>query len=105
MNRLEHLLTILGEECNEVAVRCSKAKRFGLLEVQPGQTLTNAQRIMAEVQDVYAALEMLSQMGALDTMADFPAIDQKIDKVEKFLLYSRECGTLDQGPVGMGCEQ
>jgi hypothetical protein len=95
VNRIEHLLTILGEECAEVAVRCSKAKRFGLQEVQPGHALTNAQRIMAEVQDVFAALEMLGTEGALETMVDPVAIDKKIAKVEEFLLYSKECGTLD----------
>jgi len=105
VNRLEHLLTILAEECNEVAVRCSKAKRFGLSEVQPGQDLTNAQRIMVEVNDIYAALLMLAEEGAIDPDPDLEAIGRKQAKVEQFLLYSQECGTLDQGAVGKGCDQ
>ncbi len=35
MNRRDHLLDILAEECAEVAIRVSKALRFGLDEV-PG---------------------------------------------------------------------
>lgn len=95
MNRIEHLLDILGEECNEVAVRCSKAMRFGLQEIQPGQELTNAQRIMIEVNDVYAMLAMLNDAGVIDPEPNLKAIEDKVFKVEKFLLYSKECGTLD----------
>ncbi len=98
MNRLEHLLTILAEECNEVAVRCSKAKRFGLAEIQPEQLLTNAQRIRQEVQDVFALLSMLHLEGHIDASKDFNAIDEKKSKVEKFLEYSRQCGTLTDAP-------
>lgn len=45
MKRHEHLLSILAEECCEVGQRVSKALRFGLDEVQPGQDLSNAERI------------------------------------------------------------
>lgn len=94
MNRLEHLLFILAEECAEVAQRASKAARFGMDEVEPGQSLNNAQRLMVEVNDLYAALKMLDDEGVIYPNPDFDAIDAKIAKVEKFLEYSRCCGTL-----------
>ncbi|MCA0003352.1 MULTISPECIES: hypothetical protein [unclassified Mesorhizobium] len=54
MNRHEHLVTILGEEGVEVSQRCSKALRFGLKEVQPGQQIDNAFRIYEEFLDLVA---------------------------------------------------
>lgn len=95
MNRTDHLLDILAEECNEVALRVSKALRFGLDEVQPGQTLTNRQRIMVEVNDLYAALKMLGDDSVIDPNPDPNAVQAKIVKVEEFLVYSASCGRLD----------
>lgn len=95
MNRTDHLLDILAEECNEVALRVSKALRFGLDEVQPGQTLTNRQRIMVEVNDLYAALKMLGDDNVIDPNPDPSAVQAKIVKVEEFLVYSASCGRLD----------
>lgn len=59
MNRTEHLLWVLAEECAEVAQRASKAARFGLDEVQPGQALTNEERLWQEMCDLCAVGEML----------------------------------------------
>lgn len=96
MNRTEHLLTILGEEGVEVAQRCSKALRFGLSEVQPIQELSNAERIRGEFIDLLAVMRMLVKEGAIEpvTDADLPAMEDKRQKVEKFLDYSRAMGTL-----------
>jgi len=52
----EHLLICLAEECSEVVQRITKALRFGLDEVQPGQEFTNSQRIGQELIDVAADL-------------------------------------------------
>jgi NTP pyrophosphatase (non-canonical NTP hydrolase) len=102
MTRTEHLLTILAEECAEVAQRASKAARFGLAEVQPGQDQTNAQRLIDEVNDLCAVYQMLA--GPLvspteplfrgDVNAWAEAVAEKQRKVERFLRYSAECGTL-----------
>lgn len=99
MNRTDHLLDILAEECNEVALRVSKALRFGLDEVQPGQTLINRQRIMVEVNDLYAALKVLGDVGAIDPNPDPSAVQAKITKVEAFLVYSAKCGRLNTLPA------
>ena len=45
MTREEHLLTIVAEECNEVAQRATKALRFSLEEIEPGQEFSNRERL------------------------------------------------------------
>ena len=94
MTRTEHLLVILAEECNEVAQRCAKALRFGLREIEPGQRLTNADRIMQEYADLMALVDMLVEDQSLPHGHLTLAIQQKRAKVKRFLNYSEECGTL-----------
>ncbi|HWL50792.1 MAG TPA: hypothetical protein VNQ90_00045 [Chthoniobacteraceae bacterium] len=96
MTKEEHLLTILAEECMEVAQRCSKALRFGLDEVQPGQSLTNSQRITEEFGDLLGAFELLHQKAEVARPSEI-AVMNKIDKIEVFMGYSRQCGTLTEG--------
>lgn len=99
MNRTEHLLSILAEECAEVAQRASKALRFGLREIQPGQPYTNAERMYREFYDLAAMFEMLEEGGSIgrpsaETRDEH--VNGKKAKVEKFLELSFECGTLKQ---------
>lgn len=95
MTRTEHLLWILAEECAEVTQRASKAARFGLLEIQPEQSLTNEERLAGEVADIYGVVELLQENGHLGPISE-SAIRAKQMKVEKFLQYSVECGTLEE---------
>jgi NTP pyrophosphatase (non-canonical NTP hydrolase) len=97
LNNTEHLLTILAEECAEiseqcskVAVRVSKALRFGLSEVQPNQLLTNAERISAELADLLALVEVLESSGVISRAE----VDRKKWKVKHFMAYAEECGAL-----------
>lgn len=94
MTREEHLLTILIEECNETAQRATKALRFGLSEIQPEQPLTNAERVVYEFNDIVATMEMLMTDKSLPYVFDHPSILVKKQKVEKYLAYSSELGTL-----------
>ena len=94
MTREEHLLDILIEECAEVIQRTTKAKRFGLTEVQPEQSLSNLQRIVYELNDIAAVADMLTQGSWMDERM----IDAKRTKIEHFLEYSKECGTLKEQP-------
>lgn len=102
MTRQEMLFTLLAEESVEVAQRCTKILRFGLAEKQPGQETTNIERLLLEVIDLFAVLEVLKDaipdddllldadiLGDLDTL-----VDKKKAKIEKYLAYSKECGTL-----------
>lgn len=96
MTRQEHLLIRAMEECAEVAQRISKALVFGLDEVQPGQPLTNRDRVVAEYTDLVAVMEMA---GFPLAVVNGRRVDEKIAKVEKYLRYSEQCGTL-QGEAG-----
>ena len=94
MTKQEHLLSCLSEECCEVGHRVSKALRFGLDEIQPGQPLTNAERISQELNDLIAVAEMLEESGAVPRNQTLADIDRKKAKVETFLRYAEECGVL-----------
>ena len=90
MNTTEHLLTILAEESAEVAQSATKALRFGFDEVEPGKSLNNRERIVQELNDVFAIAEMLGLCHA-----DRTAIDRKKAKILEFMGYAEKCGTLD----------
>lgn len=77
------------EECAEVTQRASKAIRFGMEEVQPGQYAHNRERIEHELSDLFAVCDMLGLRIDPDLMA------AKEHKVRKFMDYAREQGQLD----------
>ena len=92
MNRQEHLLIILAEECAEVQQAVTKALRFGLddfYKVLP----TNRQKISEELGDLFGVYQMLISEGVLKSHTE-AAVLQKKEKIEKFLLYSESKGTL-----------
>lgn len=92
MNRAEHLLACLAEECAEVAQRVSKALRFGLGEIQPGQASDNADRIAEELGDLFSVAEILVNEGLLPE--PIPDTAEKLAKIERFMAISREQGVL-----------
>ena len=99
MNRTEYLLTQAASECNEVAHRITKALHFGLDEKQPGQALSNAERIVGEFMELAAVMQMLEDEGLID----FPdchersaLVDLKRRRVEHFMAYARDCGTVTE---------
>ena len=94
MNRQEHLLTILIEECAEVQKAATKALRFGLRDIKPDGNETNEDDISRELNDVYAMVEMLNYDG-LQLHPDVGLRAEKKNRVEKYLLYSEKRGTLD----------
>jgi hypothetical protein len=89
MTRHEHLLTLVSEEAAELVQRATKALRFGMGEVQPGQDHSNDYRLCEEWTDLVAVMEMLG----LESFGR-EAIAAKVAKVERFLAYSRDVGTL-----------
>ncbi|MFN3943910.1 MAG: hypothetical protein ACK4K7_03125 [Allosphingosinicella sp.] len=98
MNRAEHLLTCLSEECAEVSQRAAKALRFGLSEVQAGQGLTNAQRITDELKDLWAVAILCAQAGLIPyPQPSIAEIDRKREKIERFMAISRAEGVLSDG--------
>lgn len=93
MNRLEHLLFIVAEECAEVTQCASKCARFGVDGWELGQP-TNQQRLWKELNDLFAVVDMLGTECGVGGF-DVAAMQAKKEKVEKFLLYSAEIGTLE----------
>ena len=100
MDRAEHLLMIAGEEGCEIAQRVSKALRFGIAEVQPGQEKNNAERIVYEYADLVAVMTMLDKEGIVEIKGMADMIAAKTEKVEKFLEYSRKQGRLAETQSG-----
>lgn len=101
MNRKEQLLVILMEECGEITEilnrvnkRTSKALRFGLDEIQDGETETNAERIVSELNDLYGVVELLTEEGYLPQLSR-DEIEAKKKRIEKYFEISKEHGTLD----------
>ena len=96
MTKQEHLLVILSEECAELSKEASKALRFGLNDHEPEKTETNAQRIVAEFNDLFAIIGMLKDINCLDEkeLVNIKAIQAKQKKVEKWFKYSQSVGTL-----------
>jgi len=97
LNRSTYLLICLIEECAEVIQRVCKAIRFGLDETQPGQRLNNLDRISLEIDDFQGVATMLNeQCDILVWHCDNMAINNKIDKVERYMILSREQGILEK---------
>lgn len=97
MNRSEHLLTCLSEECVEVSKDIHKALRFGLDDrnVLDPTGPTNRERIIQELNDLAAVLRMCQKEGILpEQFRDEDAMEAKRLKVEKFIQYAKEQGAL-----------
>ena len=83
------VLTVLIEECAEVQQRATKALRFGVDEVQPGQPLSNAARLSVEIGDLLEMIDVAERAGLLST----PHIEEgrggKRGKLAKFMQTGR----------------
>lgn len=96
MNRLEHLLQILQEECAETIQAASKAQRFGLDDGCPDSGRTNREDIGTEVAQIHAVVEMIEAEGhAIYRKNNRELIEEKKLKVEKWLKYSESKGHFD----------
>jgi len=100
MNRQEHLLTILGEECAEVAQSVSKALRFGLKDEHPESRIRPGEGIIHEFNDILALMEMLKEEGMIDDVIIRGKVDAKKTRTEEYLKYSKEQGRLVEGNAG-----
>lgn len=98
MKLTEHMLICLMEELAEIgqaaasaSVRASKAIRFGLDEVQPGEMANNMARLVAELADLKALIEVMEKDGTILRSQ----VENKKVKLGTFLDYARHCGTLE----------
>lgn len=90
MNKIEHLLTCLTEECGEITQEACKAARFGLTDVKPGQPDDNKRRIEREAGQFLAVFELLGfKIHEEDKV-------EKREKLKKYMEYARQRGTLER---------
>lgn len=95
MNRTEHLLTCLAEECTEVGKNVAKMLRFGADDMEPGTNVANRERVVEELQDLIAVTRILVREGILpDFLDNNEMVAAKRAKIEKFMLIARGNGVL-----------
>jgi len=82
------LLLSLMEECAEVAQRCSKAIKFGLQEKQRNQDLTNNERLVDELEDLYGVALVLQDEAIINTVT-LERILAKKPRLKKYFKYSQ----------------
>ena len=98
MNRVEHLLVCIMEECAELQQAASKALRFGLDGCRRDfMSQTNADDICKEYADLQAVLQMLEKEvpDQIDLLMFDSSIGARKTEVESYFVISRNCGTLD----------
>lgn len=92
----DYLLSCLAEECGEVVQLVGKSHRFGLDDFGPNDPTPNRERLAAELNDIIAIAEMLTENGVdLPGVFEAGAQQRKKDKVLKYMKYSREHGRLE----------
>ena len=95
MNKEEHLLTCLSEECGEIIQSVSKALRFGLDDSYPEKAITNRQEIFTEFVDLMGVMEYLIREGVIIPSENVgEQIENKIAKINKWMEHGRKNGTL-----------
>lgn len=95
MNKIEHLITCLGEEGCEISQDCSKANRFGLGEVYKKIGISNTQRIINELNDLLAVVDLLVDEGIFPpNWESDEQKDRKKIKVKEYMEYAKKQGTL-----------
>lgn len=87
MSRLDRLLSKLSEEAIEVAKEALKAQQFGLNNATHEFT-SNRQRLVNELDDFNAIVEMLNEEFGLEYEPDPTAIQLKKEKVNSYISIS-----------------
>lgn len=89
MNKTDHLLTILIEECSEVQKVACKALRFGLDDTNPATKNSNRAELAHEINDLLAIIREIGFIESLEDQA------KKMAKVNYWLEYSKTRGRLE----------
>jgi len=101
MTKKEYLLNKIMEEAAEVIVIAAKYKSFGPDSFSPFDETktTNKTNLGRELVDLMAVIQMAGQEGMMHDLSpkDWEAqVNAKIEKVEKYMEASRECGILEK---------
>ena len=97
LTKLYHLLACLGEESGEIQQVVGKIKRFGLHDHHPTKEMPNLEHLSREIHDLIAVYIMVKEeLGISEVVWNEDGIDAKIRKVNKYMKYAREVGTLEE---------
>lgn len=92
---LDHCLSVLGEECGEVQQALGKINRFGILDINPNTNNPNWVELKKEFHDIVAAYEMVCTSLGQSSEIDRSLINQKKERVNKYMKYAVEQGRLE----------
>ncbi len=95
MNKTEHLLVCLIEECNEIAQDVCKILRFGLDDTNPLTNESNRKKLRKELADLEGVIQLLNENTDIDFSMLQDDINNKKDKVKWYMNYAIERGTLN----------
>lgn len=82
---------------------CASAHRahlFGLAEVEPGQPLTNGQRVESDIWDMLAVAALLVSTGVIALRFDADLMQERFDRLTRDLRHAVERGTV-HGPCSL----
>lgn len=96
LDKKEHLLTCIQEECSEVIKAASKSLRFGLENGHPKSDpfLSNKRDLEIELSHIIAVAEYLEEEGCINLSNINIDKERKRKKLEKMMTASRNIGTL-----------
>lgn len=98
MTHQQHLLMKIAEEAAEVAQRALKAAFFGVHEIQKDRADDNNTRLMRELADLEAVVDMAEGAATLHRPTDQVWAQWKAEKVAKvldFLAYAQYLGQVE----------
>lgn len=95
MNLQQLMFLKLSEECNEVGQECSKIIQFGMDEVYAPIGKSNRDRLRAELQDLFAIVQILNEDHDLRFVPSPEAVEIKRLKIMHYAGYSAKLGQLD----------
>lgn len=96
MNRKDHLLLLLMEECAEVQQACSKILRFGMEDSKTPIEPNNEEKLLNEIYDLLTVLDVIhEEVTSLVLDQELYEISHvKRKKIEKWIKYSKEKGKI-----------
>lgn len=100
LNHEEYLLTILAEECAEVAQRAAKVLRFGWEETEPGKIQDNRTRLEGELADLLGVYQTMVLQKLVRPIPE-DAIFRKHLRINEYLKYSQQLGCVAPTPVAV----
>lgn len=92
----QYLLTKAAEEGAEIAQIALKCQQFGLHEVEPGRTESNAQRLYGELNDLLGVIEKMNEeIEGFEYIVDDAALEAKSRKIDHYRKYSQSIGLVE----------